>query len=117
MDLTINDAYTIQAQGEDATIDAVFVDKKHTYIVERYRLLNSRLFEFRLAIKRADKSPIRNWRLLQDLKNAAVGFDRTAIEIYPAEQNVTDTANIYHLWVYRSGCEPSVELKPPECGV
>jgi hypothetical protein len=36
-----------------------------------------------------------------------------AIEIYPAEDEVTDTANIYHLWVFHEGIAPLVKLTPP----
>jgi hypothetical protein len=74
-------------------------------------------FKCRLAIKRRhDQFPIRSWRILQNIKNEIVGEDAVAIELYPRESDVTDTANIYHLWVYREGMEPPVGLIPPEQG-
>lgn len=69
------------------------------YSVERYKTMQGSPFLCRLSIKRLDKEPIRSWSILQDIKNQIVGKDRLAIEIYPRQQNVTDTANIYHLWV------------------
>lgn len=56
-----------------------------------------------LSIKRIDKQPIHDWRDLQEIKNQIAGPEREAIEIYPAESRVMDTANQYHLWVFPEG--------------
>ena len=52
-----------------------------------------------LSIKTIDKEPIHDWRDLQQIKNELCGKDREALEIYPAESRLVDTANQYHLWV------------------
>ena len=52
-----------------------------------------------LSIKTLDKEPIHDWRDLQQIKNELCGKDREALEIYPAESRLVDTANQYHLWV------------------
>lgn len=52
-----------------------------------------------LSIKRRDRSPVHDWRDLQAIKNALVGTEFEAIEVYPAESRLVDTANQYHLWV------------------
>lgn len=52
-----------------------------------------------LSIKRIDKEPIHDWRELQEIKNTLVGPDHEAIELYPAEERLVDTANQYHLFV------------------
>lgn len=52
-----------------------------------------------LSIKTIDKEPIHDWRDLQHIKNELCGEDREALEIYPAESRLVDTANQYHLWV------------------
>jgi len=83
------------------------------YIVEKYRLSVHPDLEFRLVVKRCDKQPIRDWRALQDIKNAIVGEEREALEIYPPESEVTDTGNLYHLWVLREGCTLAVALVSP----
>lgn len=51
-----------------------------------------------LSIKRRDKEPIHDWRELQEIKNQLVGPECEAVELYPAEKRVIDTANQYHLW-------------------
>lgn len=43
------------------------------------------------------------WRQLQRVKNSIVGSDRTAVEVYPATEDLVDVANMYHLWVLPAG--------------
>src|SRR5262245_53475080 len=38
-----------------------------------------------LSIKRIDKNPIHDWRVLQAIKNALLGEECEAVELYPAE--------------------------------
>lgn len=52
-----------------------------------------------LSIKRLDRSPIHDWRELQEIKNAICGVEAEAVELYPAESRRVDSANQYHLWV------------------
>lgn len=56
-----------------------------------------------LSIKRRDKKPVHDWRDLQRIKTEIVGADAEAVEIYPPEDQVVDTANQYHLWVFANG--------------
>ena len=53
-----------------------------------------------LSIKRRDKNSIHDWRHLQQIKNELVGEDYEAVEIYPNEKRLIDTANQYHLFVF-----------------
>lgn len=53
-----------------------------------------------LSIKRIDKAHVHDWRHLQEIKNMVVGPEYEAIELYPAEERVVDTANQYHLFVF-----------------
>ena len=53
-----------------------------------------------LSIKRRDKQPITDWRDKQEIKNQLVGKENEAIELYPAESRLVDTANQFHLWVF-----------------
>lgn len=53
-----------------------------------------------LSIKRRDKEAIHDWRKLQEIKNALVGPECEAVELYPAESRLVDSANQYHLWVF-----------------
>lgn len=52
-----------------------------------------------LSVKRRDKSAIRDWRHMQRIKNELVGPEYEAVELYPADDRVVDSANQYHLWV------------------
>jgi hypothetical protein len=115
MKLIRNEEYTFKRQyaPQGESVEAVFTDEAGEYIVEKHGIAG-KAFEFRLAIKRADGKLFRSWRILQDIKNQTVGADRSAIEIYPPESEVTDTANIYHLWVFREGYGPGVSLTKPE---
>lgn len=51
-----------------------------------------------LSIKRVDKDWIHDWRHLQRIKNELIGEEFEAVELYPAESRLVDTANQYHLW-------------------
>jgi|GEM_PF-1998320 len=56
-----------------------------------------------LSIKRKDREPIdeQRWRILQRIKNELVGPENEAVELYPAESRLVDTANQYHLFVLK----------------
>lgn len=60
-----------------------------------------------LSFKRHDREPIHDWREIQAIKTAIVGAEIEAVELYPAESRVVDTANQYHLW-----CFPTTEKLP-----
>lgn len=51
-----------------------------------------------LSIRRLDRAPARDWRDFQRIKNQLVGEECEAIELYPAESRLVDTANQFHLW-------------------
>jgi hypothetical protein len=61
-----------------------------------------------LSIRRQDRKAVRDWRDFQRIKNQLAGPEREAIELYPAESRVVDTANQFHLWVLPEGqCAPA----------
>lgn len=62
-----------------------------------------------LSIKRRDKEPVgvEHFRDFQRIKNELVGPECEAVEIYPAESQLVDTSNQYHLWVL---ADPTFEL-------
>jgi hypothetical protein len=51
-----------------------------------------------LSIRRVDRQPVHDWRDLQRIKNELVGPECEAVELYPAESRLVDTANQYFLW-------------------
>lgn len=56
-----------------------------------------------LSIKRIDREAFHDWRELQSIKNAICGPEHEAVELYPAESRLVDSANQYHLWVLPAG--------------
>jgi hypothetical protein len=60
---------------------------------------------YHLFISNAPGTPVRSWHDLQRIKNELIGYDHTAVEIFPPQKEVVDQANMTHLWVlklYRS---------------
>jgi hypothetical protein len=53
-----------------------------------------------LNIRRNDWGPCKDWRHFQEIKNILVGPENEAVELFPAESRLIDTANVYHLWVH-----------------
>ena len=55
-----------------------------------------------LSIKRKDRQPLddNRWRILQQVKNTLVGEENEAVEVYPAESRLVDTANQIHLFCF-----------------
>lgn len=60
-----------------------------------------------LSIKRRDKKQCRNWSDFQEIKNMLCvnGEKRYAVEIYPPEDRLVNTANQYHIWVLPLGLD------------
>jgi hypothetical protein len=52
-----------------------------------------------IAINRHDDAPCTNWHDFQQIKNELVGPECEAVELFPAESRLIDTANEYHLYV------------------
>jgi hypothetical protein len=51
-----------------------------------------------LSIRRMDRQAARDWRHFQAIKNQLVGPECEAVELYPAESRLVDTATQFHLW-------------------
>lgn len=55
-----------------------------------------------LSIKRNDRAEVMDWRDLQAIKSAICGPEAEALQLFPAESRVVDTANQYHLFALMS---------------
>jgi hypothetical protein len=53
----------------------------------------------KILISRKDESTFISWADKQRIKNELVGEEYTAIEAYPATQNLVNFANVYWLYV------------------
>lgn len=58
-----------------------------------------------IHVRRNDRKPIHDWRVLQRVKNELAGPEAEAVELYPRESRLVDTANSYWLWVAPAGVE------------
>ena len=86
----VNDIYQVNVQR----------NKQADYMVREATMKGKMTY---LSIKRLDKKSIHDWRHLQEIKNELCGEDCEAIEIYPVEKRLVDTANQYHLFVFPKG--------------
>ena len=63
-----------------------------------------------LSIKRRDRGIVRDWRHLQRIKNDLCGDERWGVEFFPAESELVDTSNQFHLCVMPEGMRPPVRI-------
>ena len=56
-----------------------------------------------LWIRRHDGAMTNSWADLQRIKNEVVGRDRVAVQVHPPDDELVDSANMAHLWVYPAG--------------
>ena len=71
------------------------------YVVHVDRKANGDVIS--LSIRRHDRRPARDWRDFQRIKNEVAGYDIEAVELYPSQIRVVDTANQYWLWCFPPG--------------
>ena len=75
----------------------VDVDRRHRHpLMERLGFSVGQIIE--LSITRHDRGAIHDWRHLQYIKNDILGNDVEAVELFPKESRLMDTANTY--WLY-----------------
>lgn len=86
-----------QAQFQ-GVLDGMGADE--IWLNNRYQVNVLRLPEglVHLSIKQVDKGAVHDWRDLQRIKTELLGPEVEAVELYPAESRLIDTANQYHLW-------------------
>jgi len=86
-----------------------FLDDDKIFVNDTYQVYVKFLDEAKmdgwiwLSIKRLDKEVIRDWRVLQKIKNMIAGEDREGVELYPAESRLVDTSNQFHIFVMPKG--------------
>lgn len=66
-----------------------------------------------VCIRNVDSTDI-PWAAKQRIKNELFGRERTAIEVFPAESQLVDAANMYHLWVLPEKMQLPFTLKRSE---
>jgi len=69
------------------------VQLKHAFDAKRRPLVI-------LSIRREDRKAIMDWRDMQWIKNQLLGPEWGAVQLFPAESRLVDTANQYYLYAY-----------------
>jgi len=78
------------------------VFQNNKYVVQVFRGLEILGMKAdKVMIRRSDSQPIHSWADLQRIKNEIFGDEKTAIEVYPPQDELTDVANLYWLWVLK----------------
>ena len=112
-------AYIKDAAPDDWTDDEVMenvnymqreFDETTTYLSPMFQVLRRVLWDKQhgfgdnaptyLSIKRNDREPLGDWRAKQRIKNAVLGDQWEAVEMYPQEDRLVDTSNQYHLFAW-----------------
>lgn len=88
--------------------DQVFMN--NMFVVQVYKHDNEWGAD-RVMIRWSDARPDHDWSLFQKIKNDIFGPERVALEVYPAESNRQDVANVYWLWVLPQGFDCPIEVK------
>lgn len=104
--VAIQEGLTIEAAV--ATIEASLAEVQSTWRNDVYQahvipwepmlIKGERVPVVQLSIRRLDRGHARDWRDFQRIKNELVGPEIEAIELYPAESRLMDSANQFHLW-------------------
>ncbi len=88
----------------DALPGLVRAYNNHTYSVQVFAVVESRLgLVTPLGIRRHDQGLNFPWYDLQRIKNEVTDPERAAIEVFPAESDLVDDANMRWMWVLESG--------------
>ena len=94
-------------QGADpAIVDDELAADRELWRNDRYTVLVRRHDEgwvTYLSVRRNDRKPDMPWRHLQRIKNELAGDEAEAVELFPAESRLVDTANQRWLWCLRPG--------------
>lgn len=75
-----------------------YVDEKYQYAVMTREVNTEWGTVIHACIRNADESDI-PWFEKQRIKNELFGPERCAVEVFPADSQLVDEANMYHLWV------------------
>ena len=92
-------SYVEMARTRDGKLPD-FAWKNNHYTVQLYRrerFILGKLMD-KVMIRRNDGEPIREWRVLQKIKDQIIGEDKMAIQVFPPKEELVDVANLY--WIF-----------------
>jgi hypothetical protein len=80
--------------------DLIFLNSRYQVNIRKYLCPSPFNTCYELSIKTRDKAPLHDWRDLQHIKNELIGPEVEAVELYPAEKRLVDTANQYYIYAF-----------------
>jgi hypothetical protein len=104
MDTTNASREEVVDQLEDVSRDVVYVNSRYQVNIRDVGSPCEGWPEFiHVSIKRRDKDRVgpERYRDFMAIKDRLIGPQHEAVEIYPARDREVDTANQYHLWVFK----------------
>lgn len=90
-----------KAQAARLMADEIWLNDLYQVNVDRNSYAEQGIVH--LSIKRRDKEPFIDWRHKQEIKNQLCGREAEAVELFPAESRLVDSANQFHLWCFAEG--------------
>lgn len=87
---------------KEAGGDEIWVNEKYQVIKTSYERKPPWPTLVHLSIRREDRRIMFDWRDMQRIKNQLLGEEKEAVQLFPAESRLVDTANQYHLWGFDS---------------
>ncbi len=67
----------------------------------QYWVTLNRVGRFRhVKVHRSDHATMNDFNTLQEIKNMVLGEDAVAVQVFPAQRDMIDGSNTYHLWVW-----------------
>jgi hypothetical protein len=92
----------LREQAEkDPEVARLLEESREVWLNDQYVVTVRRFAEgdvASLSIRRDDRKAPRDWRHFQWIKNEIAGTDVEAVELFPAEDRLVDTANQFWLW-------------------
>lgn len=84
-----------------------YSNNRYVVMIDDNAKMSGEITAIKVMVQRHDDIPIPNhWREMQNIKNELFGREATAIEYYPPEQELSDVANIYWLFVFPDAILP-----------
>lgn len=108
-DITRQAQQTTTAQNSLNPPEKVYLN--NCFIVQVYDQPTSWGMTKRVMIRWNDARPEIGWTMLQKIKNDIFGPERVCLEVFPAESNKQDVANVYWLWLMPEDFDCPIEWK------
>lgn len=68
---------------------------------EQYWVTLNRVGKFRhVKVHRSDHATMNDFHIFQQVKNLVLGEDSVAVQVFPAQRDLVDGSNTYHLWAW-----------------